>query len=53
VVLHGHSCVPNEEIYPASLCESWGCPTVAPGFLKKLQSVIGRSVAPVLLWIYY
>lgn len=27
VVLHAHSCVPEETIYPLPICESWGCPT--------------------------
>jgi len=52
VVLHSHACVPGEEVYPASICESWGCPTVAPAFLSTLQSYIDQSAEPVLLWIY-
>ncbi|MEO5647310.1 MAG: murein L,D-transpeptidase catalytic domain-containing protein [Chitinophagaceae bacterium] len=51
VVLHAHSCVPEEEVN-ASICESWGCPTVAPAYLEKLQGLIDRSRKPVLLWIY-
>jgi len=52
VVLHSHSCVPGEEVYPALICESWGCPTVAPAFLSTLQSYIDQSREPVLLWVY-
>jgi hypothetical protein len=52
VVLHSHSCVPGEEVYPASICESWGCPTVAPAFLSTLQAYIDKSGEPVLMWIY-
>jgi hypothetical protein len=51
VVLHGHDCVPEKEVY-AEICQSDGCPTVAPGFLMKLQTIIDRSKKPVLLWIY-
>ena len=52
VVLHAHSCVPNEEISPLPLCESWGCPTVAPAFLSELKTIISHSEKPILLWIY-
>lgn len=53
VVLHSHSCVPNEETAPFPICESWGCPTVAPAFLKELKTYIDKSEKPVLLSIYY
>lgn len=53
VVLHAHECVPNSEVAPATICKSWGCPTVSPAFLTQLQSYIGASAKPVLLWIYY
>ena len=53
VVLHGHECVPDEEVSPAPICESWGCPTVSPGFLKQLQVYLDNSAQPIMLWIYY
>jgi hypothetical protein len=53
VVLHAHECVPNEEVAPATICRSWGCPTVSPSFLTQLKSYINASSKPVLLWIYY
>ena len=53
VVLHSHSCVPNEETSPFPICESWGCPTVAPAFLAELRKYIDKSEKPVLLDIYY
>lgn len=53
VVLHSHSCVPAGEVYPVPICESWGCPTVAPAFLQELKGYIDNSSKPVLLWIYY
>ena len=53
VVLHSHECVPNDEVAPQVICESWGCPTVAPAFLTKLQVCIDESPKPILLWIYY
>ena len=52
VVLHAHSCVPNEEIDPEPLCQSWGCPTVSPEFLQELKKYIDASEKPILLWIY-
>ncbi len=53
VVLHAHSCVPNEETAPLPICESQGCPTVAPLFLNELKSYINQSENPILLLIYY
>ncbi len=51
VVLHGHSCVPEDEVnYP--ICLSWGCPTVAPKFLDTLDVVIKSKAKPIALWIY-
>jgi hypothetical protein len=52
VVIHGLSCVPDEECYPSPICNSSGCPMVSFTFLQKLSSVIDRSDKPVLLWIY-
>ena len=51
VVLHSHSCVPETEVKD-EICQSNGCPTVSPGFLLKLKSIIHESKKPVLLWIY-
>jgi hypothetical protein len=51
VVLHSHSCVSETEISD-DICQSNGCPTVAPGFLQKLKTIINSSKKPVLLWIY-
>lgn len=53
VVLHSHSCVPEEEVYPLPICESWGCPTVSPTFLTVLKKYIDKADKPILLWIYY
>jgi L,D-transpeptidase catalytic domain len=52
VVLHSHTCVPNEETAPLPVCESLGCPTVAPLFLRELKKYIDQSEKPVLLSIY-
>jgi hypothetical protein len=51
VVLHSHSCVPENEI-ETDICQSNGCPTVAPGFLKTLEPIIKGAKKPVLLWIF-
>ena len=53
VVLHAHSCVPDAAIAPLTICESWGCPTVAPAFLSELKKYIDKSAKPLLLSIYY
>ncbi len=51
VVLHSHSCIPGGET-PDEICQSNGCPTVAPDFLEQLKKIINNSKKPVLLWIY-
>ena len=53
VVLHGHSCVPNNEIDPFLICTSLGCPTVSPSFLPTLKKYIDKAGKPVILWIFY
>jgi hypothetical protein len=52
VVLHAYSCVPEQECYPKPICNSLGCPMVAPAFFKKLSAIIDKSKKPILLWIY-
>jgi len=51
VVLHAHSCIPESEVAD-EICQSNGCPAVAPGFLIQLKSIINHSAKPILLWIY-
>lgn len=53
IVLHGHDCVPDMEVYPQPICFSLGCPTVSPAFLTRLQTIIDNSDKAILLWIYY
>jgi hypothetical protein len=53
VVLHAHDCVPNDEVAPLNICESWGCPTVSPVFLTQLKGYLEVSSKPMMLWIYY
>jgi hypothetical protein len=51
VVLHSHDCVPAAEL-DGDICQSDGCPTVSPPFLKQLEPLIKNSGKPVLLWIF-
>ncbi|RYY98958.1 MAG: hypothetical protein EOO11_06465 [Chitinophagaceae bacterium] len=52
VVLHAYRCVPDEELYPAALCNSLGCPMLSHKFLETAAGYIRREKKPVLLWIY-
>ena len=52
VVIHAYDCVPDKEIYPAVLCNSFGCPMVSYTFFGKLSQIISKSDKPILLWIY-
>lgn len=53
VVLHAHNCVPEDNVSPLPICESWGCPTVSPTFLIALKKYIDNADKPIVLWIYY
>ncbi len=51
VVLHSHSCIPDQE-QNDDICQSEGCPTVSPTMLKKLIPYLDNTKKPILLWIY-
>jgi hypothetical protein len=51
IVLHSHSCVPDEgSLLP--ICLSEGCPTVSPLMLQKLEGIIDNSEKPILIWVF-
>ena len=52
-VLHSYCGVPKEEVYPAPICVSEGCPAVSPAFFTQLKAYMDESAEPILLWIYY
>jgi len=52
VVIHGFDCVPDKEIYPRVLCNSFGCVMVSYNFFDKISRIIGKSGKPIVLWIY-
>jgi len=52
IVIHAHDEVPDEEIYPRVLVNSYGCPMVSHSFFKELSQIIEGSDKPILLWIY-
>jgi hypothetical protein len=51
IVMHSHKCVPDTEIFPNQICNSQGCTTVSPDFLKELKDLIAKKKRPVLLWV--
>src|SRR5574337_608920 len=42
VVLHAHDCIPDHEVRE-EVCQSNGCPTVSPDFLKQLEPMIKNA----------
>ena len=52
VVIHGYDCVPDKEIYPRVLCNSFGCVMVSYNFFDKVSNIIRKSGKPIVLWIY-
>ena len=54
IVLHGHACIPDEQINDWPICFSYGCPMVSPTFLQKLKGYISKQgKTPILLEIIY
>ncbi len=51
VVLHSHECVPDV-VSDRPICQSQGCPTVSPLFLKTLQQYLDKTQQPMLLYIF-
>lgn len=52
VVIHGYDCVPDSEIYPRVLCNSFGCVMVSYNFFDRVSRYISKSDKPILLWVY-
>ena len=52
VVLHSWEKIDDEEIYPNTSVESWGCPAVSDKYMKRLDERLKKTEKPVLLWIY-
>ncbi len=54
IVLHGNSCVPDDEEYEYPICFSYGCPMVATNFLQTIKGYISKQgKMPILLSIIY
>lgn len=55
VILHSHTPVSTEEIYPYHLPMGWslGCPVTDDETMTYLDTKLKNTKKPVLLWIYY
>jgi L,D-transpeptidase catalytic domain len=54
IVLHGHSCVPDEQQSEWPICFSYGCPMVSTKFLQTLKGYISKQgKTPILMEIIY
>lgn len=51
VVLHAMGCISYEET-KLPICQSEGCPAVAPQFLEEIKPVIDSRKKPMLLWLF-
>lgn len=52
IVLHADIHMPKNEVYPARIFQSAGCPTLSPEFLPVVSKYINSSKKPILMWIY-
>ena len=54
IVLHGNSCVPDNETDEYPICFSYGCPMVSTKYLQKLKGYIAKQgKKPILLSVIY
>jgi L,D-transpeptidase catalytic domain len=54
IVLHGHSCVPDDQQSEWPICFSYGCPMVSVKFLQTLKGYISKQgKTPILMEIIY
>ena len=51
LILNGMSCIPQEES-DSPICQSEGCPSLSPAFLKEVSKIIDSRSKPMLLWIF-
>lgn len=54
VVLHSHTPVPDQEVYPNHLPLGWsqGCPVINDDIMRKCDTLLKNAKKPILLWIY-
>lgn len=54
VVLHAHTPIPDQEIYPQHLPlgYSQGCPVISNSVMKEIDDMLKKSKKPLLLWVY-
>ncbi|WP_029904363.1 murein L,D-transpeptidase catalytic domain-containing protein [Prevotella sp. 10(H)] len=54
IVLHSHTPVSNNEIYPRHLPLGWsqGCPVISNDMMRKVDPLLKDVKKPLLLWIY-
>lgn len=52
VVLHSWEAVPDMEVHPLPIAQSWGCPAVSNDAMWELDALLQNTIRPTLLWIY-
>lgn len=54
IVLHSHTPVPEEEIYPLHLPLGWsqGCPVINDSIMTEVDKLLKKEKKPLLMWIY-
>ena len=51
IVLHSYYSVPDQEVYPDAIGNSYGCVMVSQKFFKTVEQKIDSSAKPLLLWV--
>lgn len=52
IVFHSWSIIEDDEVYPSTIAESWGCPAVSDNFMREMDVVLKEQKKPMLFWIY-
>ncbi len=52
IVIHSWELIPDEEVYPLPIKESWGCPAVSNASFNALDGIIYYRPVNMMLYIY-
>ncbi len=52
IVLHSWGQIPNKEVYPLAIEESWGCPAVSDSCFAAIDGIIYYRPVHMMLYIY-
>lgn len=52
IVFHSWNVIDDDETYPFTIEESWGCPAVSNNFMREMDAILKTKSKPLLFWIF-